>query len=52
MSYAHLTNSLEQTLSWEADSTLIRSRNSPLLSKSKVHYRVYKSHPTVPVLSQ
>jgi len=47
-----LTNSMEQSPSWEANSHSASQKMSSVLRNWKVYYRVYKSQPVVPILSQ
>ena len=51
--YKHLlTYSMEQSPSWEANWFFRESRNSPHFWKPKVHHRIHKCLPPVPILRQ
>jgi hypothetical protein len=45
-------NSTEHILSWEAYSHSASQEITRLLWNPKIHYRVHKSQPLVPILSQ
>jgi len=47
-----LTYSMEQSPSWEANSFCSYLRNSPHFWNPKVHHRIHKCPPPVPILSQ
>jgi hypothetical protein len=47
-----LTYSIEQSPSWEANWFSASQENPRILWNPKAYYRIYKSPPTVPVLSQ
>ena len=47
-----LTYSMEQSPSWEANQFAASQEIPRILWNPKVHYRIHKSPPTVPILSQ
>jgi ABC-type cobalt transport system substrate-binding protein len=47
-----ITYSIEQSPSWEANQFLASQEISRILRNPKVHYRIHKCPPPVPILSQ
>ena len=50
--YTILTYSMEQSPSWEANRFWVSQEIPRILRSPKAHYRIYKCHPPVPILSQ
>ena len=50
--HTHKHNSIEQSPSWEANMFSASQQIPLILWGSKVHYRIHKSPPPIPVLSQ
>jgi hypothetical protein len=50
--YDYLNNSMQQSRRWKADSYSASQDIPRLLRNTKIHYRVHKSLPLIPILSQ
>ena len=52
VAHRQIINSIDQRLSWEANGFSATQEIPRISHNSKVHYRMYKSLPPVPILSQ
>jgi hypothetical protein len=50
--FIYLTNSMEQSPSWEANRSFAIQETPNILCKTKVHYRIHNSLPPVLILSK